>query len=165
MTCNHSSKAMGPRLAAALAACMLTVAPHASIAEAPKAESSDVVSTSPGVLETATTTYEFTPVTCVIYMEDGVPDIEVQGPGLAADGESFYFDFSSTANEMTIELGVDEPYESVGRKLQAGQYVSTAFEVEVTDGTISVTGLNLVDGQSETVDASARLHIDCNSQT
>lgn len=162
MTCNHSPKAMAPRFAAVLAACMLMVTPLASMAEEAKAETPDVVSTSLGVLQTSTATYAFTPVTCVIYMEDGVPDIEVQGPGLAPDGESFYFDFSSTANEMTIELGVDEPYESMGRKLQAGQYVSTAFEVDVSDSIISVTGLDLVDGQSEPVDASASLRIDCN---
>lgn len=162
MVFNHSPMAMVPRLAAALAASILMLTPHASMAEGSKAESSEVVSTSPGILETATTTYEFTPVTCIIYMEDGVPDIEVQGPGLATDGESFYFDFSSTANEMTIELGVDEPYASVGRKLQAGQYVSTAFEVDVSEGIISVTGLDLVDGQSDPVDAGASLRIDCN---
>ncbi len=162
MTLNHSSMAGAQRLAVALAACILMVTPLASMAEEAKAASPDVEATSPGVLETTTATYEFTPVTCVIYVEDGVPDIEVQGPGLATDGESFYFDFSSTANEMTIELGVDEPYESVGRKLQAGQYVSTPFEVDVSDGIISVTGLNLVDGQSEPVDPSASLRIDCN---
>lgn len=162
MTFNNRPKAIAPPLAVALTACILMLAPHASMAEESKAETSDDFSTSHGVLETSTATYEFTPVTCVIYMEDGVPDIEVQGPGVAPDGESFYFDFSSTANEMTIELGVDEPYGSVGRKLRAGQYVSTAFEVEVTDGIISVTGLDLVDGQSEPVDASASLRIDCN---
>lgn len=153
---------MTPSLAATLATCILMVMPHAAIAEKPKAEISDVVSTSLGVLETAITTYAFTPVTCAVYIEDGIPDIEVQGPGLTADGDSFYFDFSSSANEMTIELGVEEPYETVGRKLQAGQYVSTAFEVDVTDGIISVNNLDLVDGQSEQVDASASLRIDCN---
>ena len=162
MTFDPASKAVAPRLAAAFAACILMVTPHASIGEASKGETSDGVSASPGILETSTATYEFTPVTCIIYMEDGVPDIEVQGPGLAPDGESFFFDFSSTANEITIELGVDEPYESVGRKLQAGQYVSTAFEVDVSDGIISVTGLDLVDGQTEPVEASASLRIDCN---
>ncbi len=63
---------------------------------------------------------------------------------------------------MTIELGVDKPYESVGRKLQASQYVSTAFEVDLSDGIISMTDLDLVDGQSEPVDTSASLRIDCN---
>lgn len=163
MTFNHSPKAMAPGLVAALAACILMVTPHASLAEALKAETFDVVSTSPGVLETSTATYEFTPVTCVIHMEDGVPDIEIQGPGLASDGESFYLDFSSSANEITIELGVDEPYETLGRTLRAGEYVSTAFEVDVSDGVISVTGLDLVDGQSEPVDSDASLRIDCNN--
>lgn len=162
MTCNHLPKAPAPRLAAALAACLMMGAAHAAMAEESKAETSDVVSTRAGVLETSTATYEFTPVNCIIYLEDGVPDIEIQGPGLATDGESFYFDFSSTANEVTIELGVDKPFESAGRKLQAGQYVSTAFEVDVSDGIISVAGLDLVDGQGELVDASASLHIDCN---
>jgi len=156
---------MAPRLSVALAACILMVmTPPASMAEGVKAETPDAVNMGPAVLETSTAIYAFTPVTCIIYMEDGVPDIEVQGPGLAPDGESFYFDFSSTANEMTIELGVDGPYKSVGRKLQAGQYVSTVFEVDVSDGIVSVTGLDLVDGQSELVDASASLRIDCNKQ-
>ncbi len=163
MTFNHSPMATAPRLAAALAACVLVVPPHGSIAEEATIGTPDEVITSPGVLETSAATYAFTPVTCIIQMEDGVPDIEVQGPGLTADGEIFYFDFSSTANEMTIELGVDESYESEGRKLQAGQYVSTAFKVEVSDGIVTVTGLNLVDGQNETVDASASLRIDCNT--
>ncbi|WP_417423488.1 hypothetical protein [Hoeflea sp.] len=163
MTCNHFPKALAPLLAGALAACILMVTPHVSLAEAAKVGTPDTVGPSAGVLETSATTYAFTPVTCIIHMEDGVPDIEVQGPGLTPDGESFYFDFSSTANEMTIELGVDEPYQSAGRKLQAGQYVSAAFEVDVADGIVSVTGLNLVDGQSEPMDASASLRIDCNT--
>ena len=162
MTCNRFRNTKAAYLATAVAAGILMVSPHVSMAEESKAVAPDVVSTSPGVLATSTETYAFTPGSCMIYMEDGVPDIEIRGPGLTTDGEIFFFDFSSTANEMSIELGVDKPYKSVDRKLKAGRFVSTAFEVDVSEGIISVTGINLVDGDGKTVDASASLRIDCN---
>lgn len=161
MKSNLSPRAAPPCLAVALVACLLVVASNSAMANEPDADGQPVASTSPGILETSTGLYEFTPTSCIIYIEDGVPDIEIQGPGTAPDGEDFYFDFSSTANEMTIVLGMDAPYVSSDRKLQAGQFVSNAFTVEASGDTVSVTGLNLVDEQGQPVDTNASLRIDC----
>src|SRR5690606_11975992 len=105
--------------------------------------------------------YEFTPNVCGIYEEDGIFDIEIQGSGTAPDGEVFYFDFSSIANEMSIELGVDAPYQTAERQIRAGQFVSKAFVVEVTDKLISVPEITLVDEQGQQLDSNANLQIDC----
>ena len=56
MTFLPSLNQMAPRLAAILATCILMVMPHPAIAEKPNAEITDVVSTSTGILETATAT-------------------------------------------------------------------------------------------------------------
>ena len=114
-----------------------------------------------GILETTAGVYEFTPNVCGIYEEDGIFDIEIQGSGTAPDGEVFYFDFSSIANEMSIELGVDAPYQTAERQIRAGQFVSKAFVVEVTDKLISVPEITLVDEQGQQLDSNANLQIDC----
>ena len=155
MNPNHSPRKMPARVTAAIVACLLALAPQTAMAQNADA------SPSAGILQASTGLYAFTPSTCAIHMEDGIPDIEVQGPGKAPDGENFYFDFSSTANELTSELGVDEPYESTDRKLKAGQFVSSAFEVDVSDGIISVASLDLVDELGQSVDPKASLRIDC----
>lgn len=114
-----------------------------------------------GILQTSAGAYEFTPSNCLVYDEGGVYDIEIQGPGTAPDGEKLFFSFSSTGNEMTVQLGVDEPFRSSDREFRAGQYVSEPFTVDVSDGAISVSGIVLVDQQRQTVDADASLRIDC----
>lgn len=115
----------------------------------------------PGVLRTSAGNYRFTPTTCAIYKEDGVDDIEIGGTGLAPNGEPLYFEFSSMANEMAVRLGVDGPFKSSDRTLRAGRYVSQEFTVTVTDRTISVPSVVLVDNNGNAVDNNASLTIDC----
>ncbi|WP_323006380.1 hypothetical protein [Pseudorhodobacter sp.] len=143
-----------------LVACLL-LAPHILMADAPQPEAPAAGSTRIATLQTSAGAYEFTPKSCLIHVEDGLPDIEIQGPGTAPDGEKLYFDFSSTANEMSIELGVDTPFTSTDRVLTAGQFVSKAFTVEVFENIISVADVHLVDGQGTLIDANASLRIDC----
>lgn len=114
-----------------------------------------------GVLETSLGTYEFTPTSCGVHSENGVLDIEIGGPGKTQDGEEFYFELSSIANQIIVELGVDGPFKTSDRQLRAGQYSSQTFTVDVADEVISVTGLVLVDEKGDRVDADANLRIDC----
>jgi hypothetical protein len=114
-----------------------------------------------GVLETSAGLYEFTPATCAIYRQDGAVDIEVQGPGTASDGEKFFFELSSTANAMTIGLGVDGPFASPERKLEAGRVASQEFTIMASERQLSVSGLVLVDENGRSVDGDATLQIDC----
>lgn len=127
----------------------------------PEPIAKDAVEHVGGVLETTDGVYRFTPAVCAIHVEDGFPDIEVAGPGLTAEGESFYLDFSSTANEVTLELGVNKPFASVDRTVRAGEYVSSPFNSEVIGKTISVTDLNLINEQDEPVATGATMQIDC----
>ena len=117
--------------------------------------------TGAGVLETSAGPYAFTPVMCAIYTEDGVDDIEVGGPGTAPDGEEFYFQLSSTGNELTVDLGVSGPFASADRNLRAGRYVSQEFVLEVMGRTMIAPSLVLVDQSGNTVDDDAILTLDC----
>jgi hypothetical protein len=114
-----------------------------------------------GILETTAGSYVFTPSTCAIYKEDGVDDIEIQGPGTAPDGEKFFFELSSTGNAITIGFGVDGPFASPERQLKAGIYASQEFTIVVADRKISVSGLVLVDENGGPVEGDATLKIDC----
>lgn len=114
-----------------------------------------------GWLKTSSGTYEFAPTSCAIFKEDGFDDIEVGGPGIAPDGEKFYFEFSSTAGAIELQLGVDGPFKSSDRKLQAGRYISQEFAVTVNERTISVPSLVLVDENGQAVDSAAVLEIRC----
>lgn len=131
-------------------------------AEAPPPESSAIVET--GVLETSAGRYEFTPATCAIHSQDGADDIEIQGPGTAPDGEKFFFELSSTANAMTIGLGVDRPFASPERRIKAGRVVSQEFTVVVSGRQLSVAGLVLVDENGASIDEDATLNIDCGAR-
>lgn len=114
-----------------------------------------------GVIGTSAGNYEFTPATCALYRQDGVDDVEIGGPGTAPDGEKFYFGLSSTGNELTLDLGADGPFASTGRRLQAGRWVSQEFTVQVSDRTLSVENLVLVDENGRPVDDGATLTVDC----
>ena len=103
--------------------------------------------TASGAVETTEGSYSFSPVTCVIHREGDVLDIEAGGPGKAPNGEKIYVEFSSTANELSIDVGVDTPFASSERTLKAGQFVSKKMQVEVLDKTIRVAELELVDEQ------------------
>ena len=114
-----------------------------------------------GTLSTSAGAYTFTPKTCGIYREDGFDDIEIGGPGQAPDGEKFYFELSSTANAMTINLGAEGPFDSTERRLMAGQHVSQSFTIDVSGNNFSVTSLVLVDENLQPVDDNASLTISC----
>lgn len=114
-----------------------------------------------GVLEASTGAYEFTPMTCAVHKEDGVDDIEVAGPGTAPDGEEFYFELTSTGNELTVSLGATGPFDSADRRLRAGRYVSQEFAIDVSGGRMTVRHLVLVDENRQPVDDDATLTIDC----
>ncbi|PWL16215.1 hypothetical protein DKP76_18700 [Falsochrobactrum shanghaiense] len=128
-------------------------------AEAPTSESTAAVAIS--ALETSTGHYEFTPTTCAIYSQDGFDDIEIQGPGTTPDGEKFFFELSSTANAMTIGLGVDGPFTSPERQLKAGRIYSQEFTIVTSGRQLSVTNLMLVDENGASIDDHATLNIDC----
>ncbi|PWJ83741.1 hypothetical protein C7441_108135 [Pseudaminobacter salicylatoxidans] len=131
-------------------------------AEAPTSKNSTGVAIS--VLETTTGRYEFTPTTCGIYSQDDFDDIEIQGPGTAPNGEKFFFQLSSTANAMTIGLGVDRPFASPERQIQAGRVYSQEFTIVTSGRQLSVAGLVLVDENGASIDDRATLTIDCGAQ-
>jgi hypothetical protein len=150
-------------LAVAMSLSLLALTACSAEAEGPKPEAAIALGNPGGVLKTSAGVYEFTPTTCAIYKEDGVDDIEIQGPGTAPDGEKFYFELSSTGNAITIELGVEAPFKTSDRQIRAGQYVSKAFTVDVSGLTISVPSLVLVDEKGQPVDINASLRIDCDA--
>ena len=117
--------------------------------------------TAAGILETSAGRYEFTPATCAIYKDGDSHDIEIGGQGVAPDGEDFYFEFSSTANAISIGLGVDGPFASSDRVLRAGRSASQEFEVVVAGEKITVPALVLVDENFDVIDETASLSIDC----
>lgn len=130
--------------------------------EATRPESSAAAKT--GVLETSAGRFEFTPTACIIYSQDGVDDIEIQGPGTAPDGEKFFFELSSSANAMTIGLGVDGPFASPERQLKAGGIGSQEFTILTSGRQLSVADLMLVDENGAPIDGRAALSIDCGAQ-
>lgn len=115
-----------------------------------------------GILQTALGAYQFTPGICVIYKDGEDYDIEIQGPGVAPDGEKVYFELSSTGNEISVKLGVDERFKSSERKLLAGKYVSQEFTLKVDGKIITVTDISLVNNNGEPVKGDASLLINCN---
>ena len=105
--------------------------------------------------------YEFSPRNCSIHIEEGSYDIEIDGPGTAPDGEIFFFEFSSTANAISINLGVNQPFKHSDRQIKAGQYVSETFEIEVTDNIITVQDIIFRGISDEILDGNGSLLIDC----
>ena len=83
MIYNHSLKARAV-CAIALTTCLL-LGPQVLMADAPKPETPEADSTRVGTLQTSAGVYTFTPRSCLIHIEDGVPDIEIQGPGTAPE--------------------------------------------------------------------------------
>lgn len=102
-------------------------------------------STPSGVVQTDEGSYNFIPRTCAVHIENGEPDIEVSGAGTSPDGEKIFVDFSSIADELSIKLGVDQPFASSDRALKAGQYVTEKLVIEVSGTTIRVSDLVLAD--------------------
>ena len=114
-----------------------------------------------GILQTSAGTYEFTLASCGIFKEGDIDDIEIRGAGKTPKGEKFHFDLTSTGNEMTINLGVDQPFKSSDRQIRAGQYVSQPFRLVVTGRVVTVTELKLVDERQQSIDTNAHLSINC----
>jgi len=160
ITSNRRSRAFSTGLAILS---LLFLAGCSTQAESPQSATSDTAITASGVLDTSMGIYQFTPSSCGVHYEDGVLDIEIGGPGTAPDGEIFYFELSSIANQIIIELGVDGPFKTSDRQLRAGQYTSETFTIDVSDKVISVSSLVLVDEQGDRVDANANLRIDCDA--
>lgn len=160
-TSRHLPNLSKKYLGAAISLSVFALTACTAEAENPQTNAANITVESKGILETSTGSYVFTPSTCVIYNDDGVDDIEIQGPGTAPDGEKFFFEFTSTGNAVTINLGVDSRFTSSERKFQAGQHVSKKFTFDVSGSIISVSGLTLVDNQGQAVDAEASLRIDC----
>lgn len=132
-------------------------------AEADEPQAKNLPAAGSGALETAAGRYEFTPSTCAFYEQDGIYDIEIRGPGTAPDGEKFFFELSSTANALTIGLGVDRPYASPERKIEAGRVVSQEFEIVVAGEKLTVSDLVLVNEDGAPVGNGATLSINCST--
>lgn len=114
-----------------------------------------------GILQTSMGTYKFTPGVCAIHLEDGFYDIEVQGPGTAPDGEVFFFELSSTAAEISISLGVDTAFAHSERTLNAGQYHSRPFSIQVSGSIITVSDLVITDEDGAEIEGPTTLEINC----
>lgn len=140
----------------------LTLAGCSAEAEAPPAK--NLPAAGSGALETAAGRYEFTPSTCAFYEQDGIYDIEIRGPGTAPNGEKFFFELSSTANALTVGLGLDRPYASPERKIQAGRVVSQEFDIIVAGEKLAVNDLVLVNEDGAPVGDGGTLTIDCSGQ-
>lgn len=146
----------------AIAACTPETSTDGAAASADAAAPAAPATKHSGVLQTKQGAYRFTPTSCIFHKENGVYDIEIEGPGTAPDGEKFYFELTSTGNGVAVKLGVDGRYQSSDRKLIAGQHVTEAFTLDVSDKSLSIPKLVLADSNGQRVDDSASLRIDCN---
>lgn len=111
----------------------------------------------PGTLQTVNGVYAFTLKLCGIHKEGDFYDIEAHGPGTAPDGEKAYMSFSSTADAIDVDLGVDSLRASSDRTVRS----EGALKVHVEGKKIRVTEIKLVDQGRKVVDTSATLEIDC----
>ena len=147
-------------LAFALASCFVMLAGCKADTAASAAPGSQASNRS-GVLKTSVGNYEFTPTTCGLHREDDFDDIEIQGPGVAPDGEVFYFELSSTGEEMSVNLGVDNFFSSSERRLTAGRWTSEPYTIQTSGKKFTVSDIVLVDGDGARIDGAASLEIDC----
>lgn len=114
-----------------------------------------------GILESSIGTFHFAPSSCAVYREDGVDDIEIEGRGTAPNGEKMFLELSSTGNALTINLGVDESFQSSDRAIRAGAHISKPFTVEIGEGVIEVHDLALIDENQQPIAGPANLTIRC----
>jgi len=136
-----------------LASALLVMIAHGAGAEAP-------FENAPGVLETSIGRFVLTPRVCALNEEDGMPDIELEGVGVSPDGEPFYFEFSSTGNELAIRPGIEVPFVNSDREIRAGQYVTEAFDIQVDGDVLHVPVLLLADQNGDLL-GTATLVVDC----
>lgn len=114
-----------------------------------------------GVVTTSAGRYVFTAATCAAGMEGGAIDAEISGPGTAPDGEPIFVDFSSTAQALSIGLGVDKPFSSPERQLRGGQYVTRPFSVTLTGQTVLASEIVLAADDGSVIDDKASFEVDC----
>ena len=116
-----------------------------------------------GVLKTAQGDYTFEPTVCGVYQEDNFDDIEIHGPGTAPDGEAFFFELSSTAESLSLALGVNKPMTHSDRVIKAGRWSSESFVVAISEDRkqFSAKDIVLVDWNQNRIDGLASLEIDC----
>ncbi len=91
----------------------------------------------------------------------GDHDIEVGGAGVGPDGAPIYVEFSSTANELDIGLGVNRPFVTAEDRLVGGRSVSRPFEIAVSGTVIRASDIALNNGRGEPVDDKASFEINC----
>lgn len=149
-------------LAIALAGCIAVLgacADDGGATSAPKSHES----TRSGVLETSLGNYEFKPSTCALFREGDFEDIEIQGPGVAPDGEVFFFELSSTAEELSIHLGVDRAMAHSERTLKAGRWSSEPFAIQASENgnRFTASDIVLVDADLKRIAGLASLEIVC----
>ncbi|NYT66726.1 hypothetical protein H0A58_12210 [Alcaligenaceae bacterium] len=108
-------------------------------------------------LQTAIGVFTFVPKVCGMYKEGDFYDIEAHGPGAAPDGEKAYMSFSSTADAIDVDLGVDSLRASSDRTVRS----EGPLKVLVNDQKIKIVEIKLVDQDGKVVDMNATLEIDC----
>lgn len=91
----------------------------------------------------------------------GLHDIEVGGAGVGPDGAPIYVEFSSSANELDIKMGVDRPFVSTENRLVGGRSASRPFDITVTGKVIRASGVALNKNNGEPFDPNASFEIDC----
>lgn len=123
--------------------------------------SSSTASNATGTVVTSFGRYIFTPSHCAIGTEGGIDDIEIGGPGKSPDGEPIYVEYSSTADELEIKLGVDKPFTTSEYKFVAGQHSTEPIEYSVSGKTVRATGISLANAQGAIIDTEASFEIDC----
>ena len=144
-------------LALGLAACNNDAAqPNATKTAAPSASVSGS-----GVIKTSVGDYRFTPTTCAIGISGGMDDVEIGGAGVGPDGAPIYVEFSSTADALTIGLGVDKPFATAEHQIQGGRVYSQPIDVAVSGRTVQASGVALKTDNGEPVDDNASFEIHC----
>ncbi|MHA6692907.1 hypothetical protein [Devosia sp. A449] len=110
-----------------------------------------------GILATESGRYIFGPDTCAMWVEDGLHDIEIQGPGTDPDGRLFFFELSSTGRHLSVGFDIASVFDSPDEQL-----IADGFDVEVSGTAITVRDLVLRDQDGNLVGAGM-LAIDCQS--
>ena len=108
-------------------------------------------------LQTASGVYTFDPRACAIYKDGEFYDIEVHGPGTDAAGENVYMNFSSTADALDVNFGVDSVFASSDKLMRS----VGPLKIQVNGSRINATEIELADQDQQVVDTDATLEIDC----
>ena len=118
-----------------------------------------------GLLKTSLGNFELKPTTCGLFREGDFDDIEIQGPGVAPDGEVLFFHLSSTGEELSVHLGVDSAMAHSDRTLKAGRWHSEPFTIQTSGNgrQFTVPDIALVDSDQKRIEGLASLEIDCST--